>query len=81
MNDKNRMNTPTLIYTVKEVSNILHTSPAYIYDLIKAGLLPAIKLGSYKVRLESLENFLKKNEGNDLSNPYSVIKIQNPPTV
>ena len=49
-----------LIYSVKEVAKILHTSPNYVYSLIEKGYLPAIKLGSVKVLKTSLENFLKK---------------------
>lgn len=52
-----------LIYSVKEVAKILHTSPNYVYSLIEKGYLPAIKLGSVKVLKTSLENFLKENEG------------------
>ena len=32
-----------LIYTVQEVASILHSSPNYIYELIRKGYLPAIK--------------------------------------
>ncbi len=56
-----------IILTVKEVSEILHTNKGYVYLLIKKGLLPALKLGSYKVRKEALLQFLKDNEGKDLS--------------
>ena len=38
------------IYTVKEVSQMLHTNPAFVYRLIKLGLLPALKLGSIRAR-------------------------------
>ena len=61
-----------MIYTVKEVSEIIHTNPAYVYSLINSGLLPAIKLGSYKVRKSTLQNFLEDNEGKDITNPYDV---------
>lgn len=47
----------SLIYTVKEVATLLHSSPNYIYNLIEKGYLPAIKLGSIKVRKEALETF------------------------
>ena len=56
-----------ILLTVKEVSEILHTNKGYVYELIKRGLLPALKLGSYKVRKETLLRFLKDNEGNDLT--------------
>ena len=39
MNDK-------LVYTVHEVSSILHSSPNYIYELIRKGYLPSIKLSN-----------------------------------
>ena len=61
-----------MLYTVKEVSKILHTNPTYVYGLIKAGHLPALKLGSIKVRRETLLAFLAKNENMDLSDPYNV---------
>ena len=57
----------TVVYTVKEVAKLLHSSPNYIYDLINKGYLPAIKLGSVKVLKSSLERFLIQNEGKDLS--------------
>lgn len=69
------MNLDNLVYTVKEVSKILHTNTTYIYKLINTGSLPAIKLGSYKIRKESLCRFLEKNEGNDLTEPDNVVKI------
>ena len=58
-----------LLYTVKEVSELLHTNPAYVYSLIKVGLLPVLKLGSYKVRKNTLDEFLQKFEGLDLTDP------------
>ena len=65
-----------LLYTVKEVSELLHTNQAYVYSLIKAGLLPVLKLGSYKVRKESLNHFLEKFEGKDLTNPNEIAIIK-----
>ena len=38
-----------MVLTVKEVSKILKTNPAYIYELIKSGMLPALKLRSIRV--------------------------------
>lgn len=58
-----------LVFTVKEVSKIIHTNQTYVYSLIRAGLLPALKLGSYKIRRETLLNFLEKYEGDDLTDP------------
>ena len=64
-----------ILYTVKEVSQILHTNPSYVYQLINSGLLPVLKLGSYKVRHEALIKFLSEYEGYDLTNPKNVEKI------
>ena len=61
-----------IIYTVKEVSEIIHTNPTYVYTLIKSGLLPALKLGSYKIRKSALFKFLESNEGNDLTDPFNI---------
>ena len=64
-----------ILYTVKEVSELIHTNQAYVYSLIKAGLLPVLKLGSYKNRRESLNKFLADFEGKDLTNPNNVAII------
>jgi len=64
-----------LIYTVQEVASILHSSPNYIYELIKKGYLPAIKLGSLKVLKTTLERFLIQNEGKDLSDLNNIRKV------
>ena len=60
------------VYAVKEVSRMLHTNPALIYRLINLGLLPALKLGSIRVRKEALDAFLQRYEGCDLSDPLNI---------
>lgn len=65
----------TIIYTVKEIAKLLHTSPNYIYKLIDKGYLPAIRLGSIKVLKSSLDKFLEENEGNDLSDVNDIKKL------
>lgn len=62
-----------LVFTVKEVSEIIHTNQSYVYTLIKAGLLPALKLGSYKIRRETLLKFLEEYEGYDLTKPLEFV--------
>lgn len=64
-----------LIYTVQEVASILHSSPNYIYELIRKGYLPAIKLGSLKILKSTLERFLIQNEGKDLSDLNNIRKV------
>ena len=67
----------TVVYTVKEVAKLLHSSPNYIYDLINKGYLPAIKLGSVKILKTSLEKFLTQNEGKDLSDINNIKSLSN----
>jgi len=49
-----------MIYTTHEVEKILHSSPNYIYELIKKGRLKAVKLKSLKIRKQLWKNFYKK---------------------
>ena len=66
-----------LLYTVKAVAELLHTNPTYIYNLIKSGLLPVFKLGSYKIRRESLNKFLPYYDGKDLTDLNNISIINN----
>lgn len=65
-----------ILYTVSEVSKLIKTNTAYVYELIKAGHLQVLKLGSFKIRKTTLLEFLEKNEGYDLTNPHEVKKLQ-----
>jgi excisionase family DNA binding protein len=56
-----------ILFTVAEVATILKTNKTYVYSLINSGLLPALKLGSLKIRRTSLEEFLKNYDGMDLT--------------
>lgn len=72
----------TMVYTVKEVAAILHSSPNYVYTLIKKGYLPVVRLGSLKILKKSLELFLIENQGKDLSDlenikPLDFSKLEN----
>lgn len=64
-----------LIYTTHEVAKILHSSPNYIYELIRKGKLKAVELKSLKIRRTALEEFLLENEGNDLSDLENIRKL------
>lgn len=57
------------VYTVKEIAQILHTNVAYVYELIKAGLMNFLKLGAYKVRESELNRFIAWAEGKDVTDP------------
>lgn len=65
-----------VLYTVAEVAKIIKTNPAFVYSLIKADLLPALKLRSYKIRRSALLEFLEKYEGMDLSNPQQIKQLE-----
>ena len=65
-----------VLYTVKETAELLKTNPNYVYELIKRGLLPALKLGSLKIRRISLLKFLKENEGKDLTDLNNIIDLK-----
>lgn len=65
-----------MCYTISEVAKLLKCNSAYIYSLIKAGLLPAIKLGSMKVRRTALLEFLEKFEGKDLTDPFNIKPLE-----
>ena len=64
-----------VLYTVPEVAKLMKTNAAYVYSLIKTGLLPVLKLGSFKVRRTALLEFLERYEGMDLTDPADIKKI------
>ena len=64
-----------VLYTVSEVSKLIKTNTNYVYDLIKKGFLPALKLGSYKVRRAALLEFLEKYEGKDLTDLNNIVDL------
>lgn len=63
------------LYTVVEVSKILRIGKNRVYELIKGGYLPALKLGGLKVRKETLCKFLKEYEGFDLTDLTNIKKL------
>lgn len=69
-------NIETILYTVKEVAELLKTNVDYIHKLRKSGLLPFLKLGQYKVRRESLLAFLANYEGKDLTDPFNITDLE-----
>ena len=64
-----------LVYTAQEVAKILLASPNYVYELIRKGKLKAFKLKSIRILKSALEDFLKQNEGNDLSDIDNVRRL------
>ena len=67
--------TPDVLYTVKEVAELLKTNIDYVHKLRKAGLQKLLKIGQYKVRKQSLELFLERYEGKDLTDPFDVKEL------
>lgn len=70
-----RIKEEQIVYSAQETAKILHSSPNYIYELVKKGKLKAVKLKSIKILKSTLEDFLKENEGNDLSDIDNIRKI------
>lgn len=64
-----------ILYTVSEVAKLIKCNTNYVYDLIRKGFLPALKLGSYKVRRAALLEFLEKYEGKDLTDLNNVVDL------
>lgn len=65
-----------ILYTVKETSKILKTNTDYVYSLIKKRYLRCLKLGSYKIRKSTIDEFLAKYEGFDLSDLDNVKELE-----
>lgn len=65
-----------MLYTVPEVASILKTNVDYVYKLQKAGLIKFIKIGRWKCRKSTLEEFLAKYDGSDISDPFNVQPIE-----
>ena len=64
-----------MLYTVREVAQILKTNVDYVYKLQKAGLIRFMKLGSLKCRKKALEEFLEKYDGCDISDPFHITAV------
>ena len=65
-----------MLYTVPEVAQILKTNVDYVYKLDKAGLLKFMKLGRLKCRKKSLEEFLEKYDGCDVTDPTNITSLE-----
>lgn len=65
-----------MLYTVPEVAAILKTNTDYVYKLQKAGLIRFMKIGRLKCRKSTLEEFLNKYDGLDISDPFNIQQIE-----
>lgn len=61
---------------VSEVAKRLKCNKNTVYDLIKSGQLVGLKLGRMKVSSMELDDFLRRNAGNDLTDPLNVKKLE-----
>lgn len=64
-----------MLLTVPEVAAILKTNTDYVYKLQRAGLIRFIKIGRYKCRKAVLEEFLKKYDGCDITDPFNIHQL------
>jgi excisionase family DNA binding protein len=55
-----------VLFTVKETAKLLKCNVDTVHKLRKAGLLPFMKLGSYKIRKQALNDFLENFEGKNI---------------
>lgn len=63
------------LFSLPQVSKILHASPTYVRNLVRSGALKAIRLGEIKVLASELDDFLRRNNGMDLSDPYNIVPL------
>ena len=61
-----------LVYSVKEVSQLLGINVNKVYDYINGGLLPCVNIGHKVVLHDDLTAFLKKYKGCNISNPKDI---------
>ena len=65
-----------MLYTVPEVAEILKTNVDFVYKLQRAGELRFMKIGRLKCRKSTLEEFLEKYDGCDISDPFNIQSLE-----
>lgn len=65
-----------MVYTVDEAAEILRCAPNYVRKLIKSGQLKCMKLGHIKIRKATLEEFLEKYDGYDMTYPEKPVLLE-----
>lgn len=58
-----------MLYSIREAAELLGISPNKLYNLIHAGQIKCIKLGSMKVSKTEIDRFIEQSQGKDLSDP------------
>ncbi|BDH62348.1 hypothetical protein MTP04_24780 [Lysinibacillus sp. PLM2] len=61
---------------VAEVAKRLKCNKNKVYELIKSGQLQGLKLGRMKVSTIEIENFLLRNVGRDLTDPFNIKPLE-----
>lgn len=61
---------------VAEVAKRLKCNKNKVYELIKVGVLQGLKLGRMKVSTFELEDFMIRNAGKDLTDPYNIKELE-----
>ena len=64
-----------MLYTVPEVAEILKSNTDYVYKLQRSGLLKFMKMGRWKCRKTTLEEFLAKYDGMDITDPFNIKEV------
>ncbi|WP_461206421.1 helix-turn-helix domain-containing protein [Clostridium sp. DL1XJH146] len=64
------------LYTVDEIAKILKVNKNAVYDLVRGGVLDALKLGRLKITKYELIRFLKENSGKDLTDLNNIKDLQ-----
>ena len=70
------VNVSNEVMTVKEVATFIRTNSTFVYKLINKGYLPAMNLGSRKVRKADLDRFLESAVGKDFTDLDNVTDLK-----
>lgn len=65
-----------LIYTIQEAAVKLKIGKNLMYRIVRAELIPVLKLGNLKILHTDLIAFVGKHRGRDLSNPEYIKMIE-----
>lgn len=65
-----------MLYTQKEVAEILKTNRSFVAKLRTSGKLKFLKIGEYKCRRETLIAFLERWEGYDITDPNNIRPLE-----
>lgn len=74
--DKKDLKDEKLLYNVRKTAAVLGVNVHLVYELINRKLLPALRLGSLKVRKSTLIDFVERYEGMDLSDMDNIKELQ-----